>query len=126
MKAFVVLFFFSSSSLVFVSILFSLISAHCTSICFSTIDARIKYKISSLCIGAIISTGPGYLFDLLKIYTPSRQLRSSSDNRILCVPSDNTKSYGERPPNKEHNIHKDTLTHNALAYTAHTHTVCKH
>ena len=41
------------------------------------IIARIKYKLCSLCFGAIISTGPVYLSDLLKIYTPSRQLRSS-------------------------------------------------
>ena len=46
--------------------------------------------------GAITSTGPVYLSDLLKIYTPSRQLRSSADIRILCIPPVNTKSYGER------------------------------
>ena len=50
----------------------------------------------SFCFGAITSTGPVYLLDLLKIYTPSRQLRSSADIRILCISSVNTKSYGER------------------------------
>ena len=60
------------------------------------IDARIKYKLCFLCFGAITSTGPVYLSDLLKIYTYSRLLRASADIRILCIPSVNTKSYGER------------------------------
>ena len=60
------------------------------------IDARIKYKLCFLCFGAITSTGPVYLSDLLKIYTSSGLLRASADIRILCIPSVNTKSYGER------------------------------
>ena len=32
----------------------------------------------------------------MRIYAPSRQLRSSSDNRILCVPSFKTKNFGQR------------------------------
>ena len=58
------------------------------------IDARIKYKLSSLCFGAIASTGPVYLSDLLQIYTPSRKLRSSADRCLLCISSFNTESYG--------------------------------
>ena len=72
------------------------ITPHLCTVHWLSVDARIKNKISSLCFDAITSTGPGDLSDLLKIYTPSRQLRSSSDNRILCIPSVNTKSYGER------------------------------
>ena len=53
-------------------------------------------KLCSLCFGAITFTGPVYLSDLLKIYTPSRQLRSSADICIMCIPAVNTKSYGER------------------------------
>ena len=49
-----------------------------------------------LCFGAVTSTGPVCLSDLLKIYTSFRQLRSSADNRILCISSVTTKSYGER------------------------------
>ena len=49
------------------------------------LDARIKYKLCSLCFGAITSAGPVYLSDLLKIYTPSRQLQSSADIRIPCI-----------------------------------------
>ena len=70
------------------------ITPHLRTLHWLPIDARIKYKLSSLCFGAITSTGPVYLSDLLKIYTPSRQLRSSADIRILCIPSVNTKSYG--------------------------------
>ena len=56
---------------------------------------RIKYKLCSLRFSAITSTGPVHLSDLLKMYTPSRQLRSSADIRVLCIPSVNTKSYDE-------------------------------
>ena len=72
------------------------ITPHLRTLHWLPIDARIKYKLCSLCFGAITSTGPAALSDLLKIYTPSRQLRSPADIRILCIPSLNTKSYGER------------------------------
>ena len=41
------------------------------------------------------STCPVYLSGLLKIYMPSRQLRSSTDSCVLCLPSVNAKSYSE-------------------------------
>ena len=72
------------------------ITPHLRTLHWLPIDARIKYKLCSLCSGAITSTGPIYLSDLPKIYTPSRQLRSSADIRILCIPSVNTKPHGER------------------------------
>ena len=72
------------------------ITPHLRTLHWLSIDARIKYKLCSPCFGAITSTGPVYLSDLLKIYTFSRQLRSSSDIPILCISSVNTKSYGER------------------------------
>ena len=72
------------------------ITPHLRTLHWLPVDARIKHKLCSLCFGAITSTGPVYLSDLLKIYTPSRQLRSSADIRILCIPSVNTKPYGER------------------------------
>ena len=71
------------------------ITPHLRTLHWLPIDARIKYKLCSLCFGAVTSAGPVYLSDLLKIYTPSRQLRSSADIRILCIPSVNSKSYGE-------------------------------
>ena len=60
------------------------------------VDATIQYKICSLCFSAINSSGPQYLADLLKIYAPSRQLRSSADSCTLCIPAVHTKSYGQR------------------------------
>ena len=71
------------------------ITPHLHTLHWLPINATIKSKLCSLCFGAITSTGPVYLSDLLKIYTPSRQLLSS-DVRMLCIPSVNTKSYGER------------------------------
>ena len=59
------------------------------------VNARIQYKICSLCFNAINSSGPQYLADLLKIYAPSRQLRSSADTCTLCIPSVHTESYGQ-------------------------------
>ena len=50
------------------------ITPHLRTLHWLTIDARLKYKLCSLCIGAITSTGPVCLSDLLKIYTPSWQL----------------------------------------------------
>ena len=60
------------------------------------IDARIKYKLCSLCFDAMTSTGPVCLSGLLKIYTPSRQLQSFADICILCILSVSTRSYSER------------------------------
>ena len=71
------------------------ITPHLRTLHWLPIDVRIKYKLCSLCFGAITSTGPVYLSGLLKIYTPSEQLRSSADKRILCISSVNTKSYSE-------------------------------
>ena len=60
------------------------------------VNTRVQYKICSLCFNAISSSGPQYLADLLKIYAPSHQLRSSADTCTLCIPSVRTKSYGQR------------------------------
>ena len=37
-----------------------------------------------------------YLTELLRIYKPTRQLRSSSDTSILCIPTVRTHSLGQR------------------------------
>ena len=39
--------------------------------------------------------GPKYIIDLIKRYTPTRQLRYSSNN-LLDMQKSNLKSYGER------------------------------
>ena len=72
------------------------ITPHLRTLHWLPIDARIKYKPCSLSFDAITSTGPVYLSDLPEIYTPSRQLQSPADICILCIPSVNTKLYGER------------------------------
>ena len=58
--------------------------------------ARIQYKVNSLSYVSLFDSGPVYLSDLQKIYTPSRRLRSSADSRILCIPRTKTKTFGER------------------------------
>ena len=41
-------------------------------------------------------TAPVYLSDLLHVYSPSRQLRFSSDSRILRIPYIKIKTFGNR------------------------------
>ena len=72
------------------------ITPHLRTLHWLPIDARIKYKLCSLCFGTIASTGPVYLSDLFKIYAASRHVRSSADIRTLCIPSVTTRSYDER------------------------------
>ena len=60
------------------------------------IRARIQYKISMLCFNVITGTGPQYLSELLHLYTPSRDLRSSAYTRILKIPRSNSKAFGQR------------------------------
>ena len=50
------------------------------------INARIEYKLSVICHSLYLSLSPIYLSGLLSLYTPKRNLRFSSDNRILCIP----------------------------------------
>ena len=58
------------------------------------IQARIEHKLSTLCHSFFSDTAPVYLSDLLCVYSPSRQLRSSSDPRTLCIPHIKTKTFG--------------------------------
>ena len=55
------------------------------------IQARIEYKLSTLFHFFFFDTEPVYLSDLLHVYSPSRQLRSSSDSRTLPIPHIKTK-----------------------------------
>ena len=71
------------------------ITPHLCALHWLPFDVRIKYKLCSLCFGAISSTGPVYLSSLFKIYTHCRQLWSSADICILCMASFNTNSYSE-------------------------------
>ena len=60
------------------------------------VRARIEYKLSVLCHNFFSGSCPLYLSTCLSVYSPSRNLRSSADTRILAKPSVRTKSYGER------------------------------
>ena len=60
------------------------------------ISSRIQYKVCSLTFSSLFDSGPIYLSDLLQLYSPTRQLRSSNDTRILSKPTFNTKSFGSR------------------------------
>ena len=61
------------------------------------ISDRINYKLSTFTFSAVCGTGPEYLSELIHVYTPSRQLRSSSNTRKLRIPHVRTKTYGQRP-----------------------------
>ena len=58
------------------------------------INTRIEYKLSVICHSFFLGLSPIYLSDLLTVYTSKRNLRSSSDNRILCIPKPRTKTFG--------------------------------
>ena len=60
------------------------------------IQARIEFKLSRLCHSFFSDTAPVYLSDLLFVYSPSRQLRSSIDSRTLRIPHIKTKTFGHR------------------------------
>ena len=53
---------------------------------------RIDFKLASLCFKSLNSSGPQELPELLHLYTPSRQLRSSDDTRLFRIPSFRTRS----------------------------------
>ena len=61
------------------------ISYHLTSLHWFPIDSWIQYKLSSLCFNCLHS-----------IYKPTRQLLSSSDTSILCIPTVCTHLLGQR------------------------------
>ena len=58
-------------------------------------EQRIESRLSFLCFN-IISDHAIYLSGCLRLYTPSRQLRSSADTRVFRIPSFWTKSSGQR------------------------------
>ena len=60
------------------------------------VQARIEYKLAVLCHNFFSGSLPHYLSSCLTVYHPSRNLRSSSDHRVLVKPSVRTKAFGER------------------------------
>ena len=60
------------------------------------VEQRIEYKLFLLAFKSVNNDSPSYLSDHLKFYIPFRQLRSSSDTRLLRIPSFRLKSFGQR------------------------------
>jgi hypothetical protein len=60
------------------------------------VKERVKHKVSSICHVSLSGTRPTYLSELLHCYIPSMQLRSSSDNKMLRIPTVRTKGFGQR------------------------------
>ena len=60
------------------------------------ISLRIQFKVSLLCYKSFNdSRFPKYISDLLHIYTPTRNLRSAHDDKILIIPK-SERSFGKR------------------------------
>ena len=72
------------------------ISPHFASVHWLPIDSLIQYKLSFLCYNCLNSTAPDYLTELPRMYKPTRQLHSSFDTSILCIPSVRTHLLGQR------------------------------
>ena len=60
------------------------------------VEKRIDFKLALLCFKSLNGLSPSYLSNLLSKYTPSRQLRSSSDTHVLQVPRFRARTLGER------------------------------
>ena len=60
------------------------------------VQDRIAYKLSIICHNFFSDSSPAYLSDLLTVYTPFRQPRSSADTRTLRIPHVKTKIFGQR------------------------------
>ena len=60
------------------------------------INARKEQKLSVICHSFFLGLSPNYLSNLLLVHTSKRNLRSSSDNRILCIHKQRIKTFGHR------------------------------
>ena len=60
------------------------------------VKERICYKICLLCYKCLNNMAPEYLSNFLKIYVPSRTLRSADDKTTLVKPSKNYVTFGQR------------------------------
>ena len=59
------------------------------------VEQRIECKLVLFAFKSVSNKGLSYPSDLLKFYIPSRQLHSSSDFHLLCIPSFHLKSFGQ-------------------------------
>ena len=60
------------------------------------VQVRTDYKLSTIGHNVFSDSSPAHFSDLLTVYTPSRQLRSSADTRTLRIPHVKTESFGQR------------------------------
>ena len=58
------------------------------------VNARIEYKLATMCFQCMHCNYPSYLKDLISWYQPCRDLRSR-DSNLLCTPTTHL-SYGDR------------------------------
>ena len=59
------------------------------------VQTRTDYKLSTICHNFFSDSSPAYFSDLLTVYTPFRQLRSSADTWILHIPHVRTKTFDQ-------------------------------
>ena len=75
------------------------------------VEQRVVFKVLLLVYKALHDQGPDYLKELLQTYTPSRTLRSSSDNLLVVPPcryADTRKrAFGIRGPQEWNSLPKD-------------------
>ena len=62
----------------------------------SSVSERMNYKIALLCFKCLADEAPSYLTEYLKLYSPTRSLRSMSDRTLLEINNTNYKTFGER------------------------------
>jgi hypothetical protein len=60
------------------------------------IPERVEFKIITMVFKIINGTAPMYLEELVELYSPKRELRSSNKLNRLTVQRCNTKTYGQR------------------------------
>ena len=86
----------NASKLIFRTTRFAHVTPMLHSLHWLPMEQRIEYKLSLLSFKIISHQAPIYLSELLHLYTPSRQLRSSTDTRVFRIPSFRTKSCSQR------------------------------
>jgi len=64
---------------------------HCLSV-----QAKIDYDLSTICHNFFSDSSLACFLDHLTVYTSSRQLCSSAETWILCIPHVTTKTFGKR------------------------------
>ena len=60
------------------------------------VRVRISFKVCLMVYRSIRGLAPAYIMDILSIYRPSRNLRSSENWVLLRVPNVRTSTYGDR------------------------------